>query len=61
MEILENQSIENVEIFEARLGRIEDAVSRIRTSVAFYDELFILKEHIQVVRLKLDTLFRSSR
>lgn len=61
MEILENRLVENVEIYAARLDRIEDAVSRIRTSVAFYDELFILKEHIQVVRLKLDTLFRSSR
>jgi len=61
MEILENRLVENVEIYAARLDRIEDAVSRIRTSVAFYDELFILKEHIQVVRLKLDSLFRSSR
>ena len=60
MEILENLLIENIEIYEARLDHIEDEVSRIRTSVAFYDELFILKEHIQVVRLKLDSSFRSS-
>ncbi len=57
-EILENRPIEDVEAYETRLDRIEDAVSRIRTSVAFYDELFILKEHIQIVRLKLDSLFR---
>ena len=57
-EIQENRPIGNVEAYEARLDRIEDAVSRIRTSVAFYDELFILKEHIQVVRLKLDSLSR---
>ncbi len=57
-EILENQPIENIETYEARLDRIEDAVSHIHTSIAFYDELFILKEHIQIVRLKLDSLFR---
>jgi hypothetical protein len=59
-EIQEIRPIENMEAYAARLDRIEDAVSRIRTSVAFYDELFILKEHIQIVRLKLTTLFRAS-
>lgn len=59
-EILENRPIGNIETYEARLDRIEDAVSHIRTSVAFYDELFILKEHIQIVRLKLDSLFRPA-
>jgi TRAP-type uncharacterized transport system substrate-binding protein len=60
-EILANQPIENIDPYEARLDRIENAVGRIHTSVAFYDELFILKEHIQVVRLKLDSLLRPSR
>jgi TRAP transporter TAXI family solute receptor len=55
-DILENRPIENIEPYEARLDRIEDAVSRINTSVAFYDELIILKEHIRVVRLKLGSL-----
>ena len=59
-EILENQPIENIEAYETRLDRIEDAVSHIHTSIAFYDELFILKEHVQIVRLKLDSLFRLS-
>ena len=48
--------IENIEIYAERLDRIEDAVSRLHTSVAFYDELFILKEHIQIVRLKLNSV-----
>ncbi len=61
-EILEHRPIENnIEEYEARLDRIEDAVSRIRTSVAFYDELFILKEHIQIVRLKMDSFIRPAR
>jgi TRAP-type uncharacterized transport system substrate-binding protein len=59
-EILENKPIEHehVDAYASRLDRIENAVSRIHTSVAFYDELFILKEHIQIVRLKLDFLPR---
>jgi hypothetical protein len=60
-EILENRQIENIEEYEAQLDRIEEAVSHIRTSVAFYDELYILKEHIQIVRLKLASLFHPSR
>lgn len=60
-EILENLSIENIAAYETRLDQIEAAVSGIRLSVAFYDELFILKEHIQIVRLELNSLPLSSR
>jgi hypothetical protein len=58
---MDTRPIGNIDAYEARLDRIEDAVRRIRTSVAFYDELFILKEHIQIVRMKLYSLFRTSR
>ena len=60
-EILGVKPIENVEAYQARLDRIEDAIGSIRTSVAFYDELFILKEHIQLVRLKLDSVVHAPR
>ena len=58
-EFLENRSAENIDQYRTRLDRIEEAVGHIRTSVAFYDELYILKEHIQIVRLKLDTLSQN--
>jgi TRAP-type uncharacterized transport system substrate-binding protein len=45
---------ENIKEYKDRLDHIEDAVSGIRVSVVFYDELFILKEHIEMVRQKLD-------
>jgi hypothetical protein len=48
-----HQAPEQVEDYHARLDQIEDGVSRIHVSVAFYDEVFILKEHIQMVRQKL--------
>ena len=57
-ELSEDRSPENIEEYENRLDRIEDAVSGIRTSVAFYDELYILKEHIQIVRHRLAALTR---
>jgi len=60
-EILENRPVDGMGSYEARLDRIEDAVGRIHTSVAFYDELFILKEHIQIVRLKLDSILNQQR
>jgi hypothetical protein len=44
---------ENVRALQSRLDRIEEAVGRIRVSVAFYDEVFTLEEHIQLVRQKL--------
>jgi len=39
--------------FEARLDGIEDTLDKVRISTAFLDELYTLKEHIQIVREKL--------
>ncbi|HVN96488.1 MAG TPA: TAXI family TRAP transporter solute-binding subunit [Syntrophorhabdaceae bacterium] len=36
-----------------KLDEVEATVSKIRVSIAFYDELFILKEHIHMVRREL--------
>ncbi|MHB8910464.1 MAG: hypothetical protein ACYDAA_16455 [Syntrophales bacterium] len=42
-----------VKSVRADLDRIEKAVSDIRVSVGFYDQVFTLKEHIQMVGQKL--------
>ena len=52
-ELKDHPRPENVEDYHTRLDRIEEAVSKIHVSVAFYDEVFILKEHIEMVRQKL--------
>jgi TRAP transporter TAXI family solute receptor len=52
-ELKEHRQPGNVEVYRVKLDRIEEGVSRIHVSVAFYDEIFILKEHIQMVRQKL--------
>ena len=57
-EVLEERPTADFEGYKARLDRIDRDVSSLHTSVAFYDELFILKEHIQVVRGKLESLRR---
>ena len=55
-EMTQHMQPENVKDLQMKLDRIEEAVSRIRVSIAFYDELFILKEHIYIVRRQLSLL-----
>lgn len=55
-DVRENPKPEHVERYRERLDRIEDAVSRIRVAVAFYDEIFLLQENVQAVRQKLARL-----
>jgi TRAP-type uncharacterized transport system substrate-binding protein len=52
-ELQANPRLEQIDGYRERLDRIEDAVSRIRVAVAFYDEIFLLQEHITAVRQKL--------
>jgi TRAP-type uncharacterized transport system substrate-binding protein len=42
----------NIRAMEAEIDRIEEDVGKIRVSIVFYDEIFILKEHIEMVRKK---------
>jgi uncharacterized protein len=58
-EILDKKETDDVAPYTRRLQEIEDAAALIHTSVAFYDELFILNEHIEMVRLRLGA--RSSQ
>lgn len=55
-EITERIQPENIKNLQARLDSIEEAVSKIHVSIAFYDELFILKEHIHMVRRQFSRL-----
>lgn len=55
----EHYQPENFNEYQERLGQIEKAVDRLKVSVTFYDEVFFLKEHIQLVRQKLIGLNRN--
>lgn len=59
-ELLEHPQPEMIQGFRANLDRIEKAVGDIRVSVGFYDQVFTLKEHIQMVRQKLLRLKHES-
>jgi TRAP-type uncharacterized transport system substrate-binding protein len=59
-ELLEQPQPEMLKSFRANLDRIEKAVSDIHVSVGFYDQVFTLKEHIQMVRQKLPHLKHES-
>jgi len=52
-EVVADPQPENADGYRQRLDRIEEAVGRIRVAVAFYDEIFLLQEHIAAVRKKL--------
>ena len=52
-EVTQCMQPESVKDLQTKLDRIEETVSRIRVSIAFYDELFTLKEHIHMVRRQL--------
>ena len=52
-ELLERPQPAMLDQFRENLDRIEKAVSAIHVSVGFYDQVFTLKEHIQMVRQKL--------
>jgi TRAP-type uncharacterized transport system substrate-binding protein len=59
-ELLELRQPEMLREFQENLDRIEKAVSGIHVSVGFYDQVFTLKEHIQMVRQKLFRLKSES-
>jgi uncharacterized protein len=59
-ELAEGQIPKDIKDYQQKLDRIEAAVSRIQVSIVFYDELFILKEHIEMMRQKLDFLRQPS-
>jgi TRAP-type uncharacterized transport system substrate-binding protein len=55
-EILEDPRPERVSDYRGRLDRIEDSVNRVNVPVAFYDEVYTLREHIDFVRKKIAQL-----
>jgi TRAP transporter TAXI family solute receptor len=58
-ELIENRGPDSAAGYQERLDKIEEAVRRIRVATAFYDEIFLLQEHISAVRQKLPRSLRS--
>lgn len=58
-EITRHMQPEDVKRIQEKLDGIDEALSGIRVSVAFLDEVFTLKEHIHIVKKKLNRLNQS--
>jgi hypothetical protein len=53
LEITEHPQPERLLDYQARLDRIEDSVSKVNVPLAFYDEIYTMREHIAFVRGKI--------
>jgi TRAP-type uncharacterized transport system substrate-binding protein len=53
LEIAENPRSEKIIDYQGRIDQIEASINRMRVPLAFFDEIFRLKEHVNLVRGKL--------
>jgi len=59
-EVTDHPQPERIPDYRARLDRIENAVNKVNVPLAFYDEIFTLREHIDFVRGKISRLNQDS-
>jgi len=53
IEVIEHPHPERIADYHAKLDRIEASVNRVNVPLAFYNDLYILREHIEMVREKV--------
>lgn len=56
LKITESPQTGRLPDYQARLDRIEDSVNRVTVPLAFYDEVYTLRQHIDFVRGKISRL-----
>jgi len=59
-EVSDHPHPEQIPDYRVRLDRIEDAVNKVNVPLAFYDEIYTLREHIDFVRGKISRLNQDS-
>ena len=60
-EIVENPDSEKMPEYRGRLDQIETSINKIRVPLAFFGEVYKLKEHVDLVRGKLTRTSRPSK
>jgi TRAP-type uncharacterized transport system substrate-binding protein len=60
-EVIENSEPKRVIEYQGRLDQIEASINRIRVPLAFFGEVYKLKEHLDLVRRKIDRSGQPSR
>lgn len=61
LEVTENSESEKMVEYQGRLDQIEASINKIRIPLAFFGEVYKLKEHVDLVRGKLTRLSRQSK
>jgi hypothetical protein len=61
LEVTENSEPEKMVEYHGRLDQIEASINKIRIPLAFFSEVYKLKEHVDLVRGKLTRLSRQSK
>ena len=59
LEVSEHPHSERIADYYAKLDRIEASVNKVDVPLAFYNELYTLREHIEMVRKKVIGLNQS--
>jgi hypothetical protein len=59
LEVSEHPQPERISDYHAKLDRIEASVNKVDVPLAFYNELYTLREHIEMVRKKVIGLNQS--
>jgi phosphoenolpyruvate carboxylase len=60
-EVVENSEPEKIPAYHGRLDQIEASINKIRVPVAFFGEVYKLKEHVALVRGKLTRTNRPTK
>jgi TRAP-type uncharacterized transport system substrate-binding protein len=61
LEMIERPEPENISGYQEKIDRIEAAISKIHVPLAFFDEVYKLQEHVDLVRGKLIRLSNRSK
>jgi hypothetical protein len=59
--MIERPEPENISGYQEKIDRIEAAISKIHVPLAFFDEVYKLQEHVDLVRGKLIRLSNRSK
>ncbi len=61
LEVMESPEPENISGYHEKIDRIEASINRIPVPLAFFDEVYKLQEHVDLVRGKLIRLSNQSK
>jgi hypothetical protein len=61
LEMMENPASEDISGYQEKIDRIEESINKISVPLAFFEEIYKLQEHVDLVRGKLVRLSNRSK